>query len=305
MSYYLGIDGGGTKTRCALGDQARVLATSAAGGSNVVRLGDGPAREALHAAVHEACAAAGTSPDQIRSICIGAAGAARPEVAAAVCRILGELTSASVSVVGDMVIALEAAFGDGPGVIAIAGTGSIVYGRDVNGNIARAGGWGFAISDEGSGQWIGREAVAAVLRGHDAGQPTAMTDLILAAWGLKSLDELVQMANATPPPEFPRLFPIVLQAADMADPAAQGLLQEAGRRLADLAATLIQRLVPRPPHAPVATTGSVFRQSTDVRQVFYNLLQARFPALKVHTEPVEPVDGALALARRMGQKDAP
>jgi N-acetylglucosamine kinase-like BadF-type ATPase len=198
-----------------------------------------------------------------------------------------------------MVIALEAAFGPGPGVIAIAGTGSIVYGRDAAGDIARSGGWGFAVSDEGSGQWIGRQAVSAVLHAHDAGHPTALTGMLLEEWNLKSLDELVHAANATPPPEFPRLFPVVLRAAQAGDAAAKALLQDAGTRLADLAAMVIRRLVPQPPHAPVAITGSVFRQSPDVRRIFYNLLQARFPGLDMRNEPVEPVDGALALARKM------
>jgi len=300
MAFYLGIDGGGTKTRCALGDETTLLATSAAGGSNLIRLGEAVTRDALHAAVREACAAAKVSPGGLRAICVGAAGAAREDVAAAIRRILGELTPAPVQVVGDMVIALEAAFGSGPGVIAIAGTGSVVYGRDAAENIARAGGWGFAISDEGSGQWIGREAVSAVMRAHDAGQGTDLSAMVLEEWNLTSLDDLVHAANATPPPEFPRLFPVVLQAAEKGDAAAKSLLQEAGMRLADLATMVIRRLVPRPPYAPVAITGSVFRQSPDVRQVFYNHLQTRFPGLEIRKEPVEPVDGALALARKMG-----
>src|ERR1700739_1327208 len=153
MSFYLGIDGGGTKTRCAIGDDTSVLATSVSGGSNVVRLGEARAREALHAAVLQACAEVKISPEKIRAICIGAAGAARPAMAASVRRILAEITPAGVEVIGDMEVALEAAFGSGPGVITIAGTGSIVYGRDATGRTVRAGGWGFAISDEGSGHW--------------------------------------------------------------------------------------------------------------------------------------------------------
>ena len=299
MAFYLGIDGGGTKTRCAIGDETSLLASVAAGGSNVIRLGEQRAREALLAVVNDACATANIFPAQLKSICVGAAGAAREDVAAAIRRILGTLTPAPVCVVGDMVIALEAAFGSSPGVIAIAGTGSIVYGRDAAGNIARAGGWGFAVSDEGSGQWIGRRAVSAILHARDAGLTTALTGMVLKEWGLHSLDDLVHAANSTPPPEFPRLFPVVLQASETGDPAANALLEEAGARLADLAAMVVLRLGPHPPHAPVAMTGSVFRQSTVVRQIFYNHLQKRFPGLEVRNQPVEPVEGALALARKM------
>src|SRR6266853_6638576 len=123
MAYYLGIDGGGTKTRCVLGDETMVLATAMSGGSNIVRLGETQAREALHTAVRQVCAIANISPAQIRAICIGAAGADRPEIAAKIRTIIVELISETalpkIEVVGDMTIAIEAAFGAGPGVIAI------------------------------------------------------------------------------------------------------------------------------------------------------------------------------------------
>ncbi len=303
MAFYLGIDGGGTKTRCALGDETRILASSVAGGSNVIRAGEEQARESLHTSVLEVCATAKISPDKIHAICIGAAGAGRPEVAAKVQSILAEVTRASIEVVGDMIIALEAAFGDGPGIIAIAGTGSIVYGRDATGRTARAGGWGFAISDEGSGHWIGRHAVSTILRARDAGQDTALAALVLKAWDLPDLSALVEAANAQPPPDFPRLFPVVLKAASDRDSMARALLADAGSQLAGLTAKVVNRLMPMSTHAPIAMTGSVFRQSTEVRQVFYNCLHARFPGLQVRNDLVEPVDGALARARRAGQTE--
>ena len=314
MAYYLGIDGGGTKTRCLLADETTVLAKSMTGGSNIVRLGEAQAREALHNVIRQVCAIAGISPDQIRAICIGAAGAARPEVASKIHSILTEiipdLASAKIEVVGDTEIALEAAFGAGPGVIAIAGTGSIVYGRDPEGNTARAGGWGFAVSDEGSGHWIGRRAISAILRAIDRSHETALTVMVLEAWKLSTIDELVQQANSTPPPDFPRLFPIVLRAAGEGDAIARNLMADAGTELATLAAIVIRRLAPNSPAAipavagvpiaslPIAMTGSVFRQSPDVRQVFYNTLQTAFSGIDVRQDLVDPVEGALARARR-------
>jgi glucosamine kinase len=307
MAHYLGIDGGGTKTRCVLADETMVLATAMSGGSNVVRLGETQAREALHTAVHQVCATANISPAQISAICIGAAGAARPEIAAKIRMILVELISETapetalpkIEVVGDMTIALEAAFGAGPGVIVIAGTGSIAYGRDANGRIARAGGWGFTISDEGSGHWIGRRAISAILSAHDQGLETALSAMVFQAWKLNTIDELVQHANSTPPPDFPRLFPIVLRAAAEGDFSARDLLADAGVKLAALAAIVIRRLAPHAPAAmlPLAMTGSVFRQSPDVRQVFYNTLQTGFPGLDVRQDLIDPVEGALARAR--------
>jgi len=303
MAYYLGIDGGGTKTRCVLADESMVLATAMSGGSNIVRLGETQAREALHTAVCQVCATANISPAQISAICIGAAGADRPAIAVKIRSILAEMTPGlaltNIEVVGDTVIALEAAFGAGPGVIAIAGTGSIAYGRDANGHTARAGGWGFAVSDEGSGHWIGRRAISAILSAHDQGLETALTAMVLQAWKLTTLDELVQQANSTPPPDFPRLFPIVLRAADEGDSGARDLLTDAGAKLAALAAIVVRRLAHNTPAAMlrVAMTGSVFRQSPDVRQVFYNTLQTSLPGLDVRQDIVDPIEGALARAR--------
>jgi N-acetylglucosamine kinase-like BadF-type ATPase len=304
MPYYLGIDGGGTKTRCVLADETTVLATAMSGGSNIVRLGETQAREALHTAVRQVCATAKISPDHIRAICIGAAGAARPEIAAKIrstlADLIPEINPSNIEVVGDTVIALEAAFGTGPGVIAIAGTGSIVYGRDAAGHTARAGGWGFAVSDEGSGHWIGCRAISAILRARDQDLETALTALLFQAWKLHTVDELVQQANSTTPPDFPRLFPIVLHAADKGDAVARDLLADAGAELADLAAIVLRRLTP---HAAgdaltIAMTGSVFRQSSVVRQVFYNTLQTSFPGIEVRQHLADPVEGALARAKR-------
>jgi N-acetylglucosamine kinase-like BadF-type ATPase len=209
---------------------------------------------------------------------------------------------------------LEAAFGEGAGVIAIAGTGSIVYGRDGAGHTARAGGWGFAISDEGSGHWIGRRAISAVVNAHDQGLATSLTAMLIHTWKVAGFDELVRQANATPPPDFPRLFRIVQTAADDGDPIARALLAAAGTELAGLASRVIRRLsadakvderddAKNGEHPttgiPVAMTGSVFRQSLQVRDLFCASLREQFPGIDVRQDLAEPVAGALARARRM------
>ena len=304
MAYYLGIDGGGTKTRCVLADEANVLATSVAGGSSVIRLGEAQAREALHTAIRRVCETAHVATGQIRAACVGVTGAARPEIAAKIQKLVAELdphlSARRVDVVGDTMIALQAAFASGPGVITIAGTGSVALGRDASGRVVRSGGWGFAISDEGSGYWIGRQAVSAVMWARDEQRETLLTPRILEAWKLKNLDALVLCANATPPPEFPRLFPVVLGAADEGDAVAIKLLRCAAHELVAMTALVVRQLVPALPHVPVAMTGSVFRQSAEVRRVFYNQLHTEFPGIEIREELVEPVLGALALARAKG-----
>ncbi len=310
MPYYLGIDGGGTKTTSAVGDESELLATATAGPSNIVRVGEAQARESLHQSVRQACAAAGITPAQVARTCVGGSGAARSDLAAMVRRALAEILPTPIDVIGDMQIALEAAFDTGPGVIVIAGTGSIAYGRDRKGDTARAGGWGFAISDEGSAHWIGRTAVSATLRaadstGHTSRDRTLQQESSFAVglgkvWGVTTLFDLARAANSIPPPDFAALFPAVAASQDDLD-AAQ-VLTKAGRELAQLAAIVTRRLFADSDVAavPVAMTGGVFRHAPLVGRVFYNDLRRLDPRVEVNPQIVEPVEGALRMARRAG-----
>jgi N-acetylglucosamine kinase-like BadF-type ATPase len=303
VGIFLGIDGGASKTSCAIGDETSLLGTGAAGPSNVVRVGEPKAREAIGAAIRQACTVANVTPAQIERTCVGAAGGGRPETAEILRGILSELVSGELEVVGDMEIALEAASGAGPGVVVISGTGSIAFGRNAAGQTARAGGWGFAISDEGSGHWIGRAAVAAAMRAHDEGQATGLLENMMKAWGVRTLEEMIPRANASPLPDFAALLPAVLAAADAGDPTARGVLTQAGTELASLAKIVIVRLFGTTAGAPVAMSGGVFGNSALVRQVFYNDLRSEFPQIVVNANVVDPVKGALARARRgMGQE---
>lgn len=285
MSYYLGIDGGGTKTTCAVGDESNLLATATAGPSNIVRVGEAKTRESLQQSVRQSCAAAGIAPEQVAHTCVGGSGAARPELAAVVRSILAEILSTPIDVVGDMQIALEAAFDTGPGVIVIAGTGSIAYGRNRQGKTLRAGGWGFAIGDEGSAHWIGRAAVNAVLRDADQREeqlaPSPLAAALFKGWGVTSVTDLARAGNSIPPADFAALFPAVAASKD--DLAAQ-VLAGAGRELAKAAEVVIRRLFAEDESTPVpvAMTGGVFRHAPAVREVFYNELRRLDPRAEIH-----------------------
>jgi N-acetylglucosamine kinase-like BadF-type ATPase len=299
VSIFLGIDGGATKTICAVGNDNALLATATTGSSNVIRHGEAQARESLQRAVREACAVAGIDLRQVEGTCAGVTGAARPETAEAVQRALSDVVPGAIKVVGDMIIALHAAFGSGPGTIVMTGTGSIAYGRNARGETARAGGWGFAISDEGSGYWIGRAAVSATMRAQDERQNTKLLGQILSAWQISTLDELVRVANSSPLPDFAALFPIVLATAEAGDAIARSVLTHAGGELAGLARMVIGRLFEDDGPVPVAMSGGVFRESALVRQVFYNTLRTECPNAIVSPTLIEPVKGALELARQM------
>jgi glucosamine kinase len=330
VAFYLGIDSGGSKTTCAIGDETSLLATATAGPSNVVRVGEAQARESLHQSVRQACAAAGISPAQVASTCIGAAGAVRAEIISTVRAALAEILPTAINVVGDMEIALDAAFHDGPGVIVIAGTGSIAYGRDARGNTVRAGGWGFAISDEGSAHWIGRAAIVAVLREKDTGEVShdgnkevapPLLAALLKAWGMASFDDFLRAANSTPAPNFAALFPALLIAVQANDELAQQILTQAGHELARLAAVVIRRLQAGatsssdPSQLPsseshaiktpvrLAIAGGVFRHAPLVRDIFYNEVHRSYPHAEINLQIVEPVEGALRRARKAASRN--
>jgi len=300
VGIFLGIDGGGTKTTCVIGDETSVLGNGTATGSNVIRLGEAKAREALADAISQACAAAHIKPAQIARTWGGLAGAGRPEISNLVRGILTELVSGEIEVVGDMVIALQAAFGDGPGVMVIAGTGSMAYGRNASGNTLRAGGWGFSIFDEGSGHWIGRSAIAALMRNYDetGAENSVLLDHVKKAWALTTREQLVLAANASPSPDFAALLPAVLTAADSGDALAQSILTQAATELARLAKIVIRRLFSDRDKVPVGMSGGVFDNCALVRDAFYTSLRSESPNCSVNSAVIEPVRGALELARK-------
>jgi N-acetylglucosamine kinase-like BadF-type ATPase len=302
MSFFLGIDGGGTKTSCVVGDETSVLGAGTASGSNVVRVGEQHARGAFRDAITQACATAKISPSQIERTCAGLAGGARPEIAARVRAVLAELVAGEIVIVGDMVIAHEAAFHGGAGVVVSAGPGSNAYGSNEVGAMARAGGWGFAVSDEGSGHWIGRSAISAALRAYDeTASGGVLLERIMESWHLATRDQLVIAANASPAPYVAGILPAVLAAAEAGDATARDVLGQAGGELAKLAAIVVGRLFADAP-AGVATAGGIFSNSALVREVFFESVRNKYPKVLEHPASESPVNGALALARKGSRK---
>ncbi len=140
--YFLGIDAGGSKTECAVGDEAAVLGRATAASCKIQTVGEERARAALEHGIRAACADAGIEPSTLARVCIGVAGVSSSDIAPKLRTMIAGITPAQVDVVGDDVVAMEAAFGAGAGVVVIAGTGSIAHGRNAAGDEARAGGWG-------------------------------------------------------------------------------------------------------------------------------------------------------------------
>lgn len=300
MAFFLGIDGGGTKTECAIGDEQRILTRGVGGTIKIKKIGKDAAKKTLAALVREACTNASIASSDLTSTCIGISGASIPEVREWSEHVMNQLVSGNVTVVGDTIIAHRAAFHGGPGVLVISGTGSNVLGFNEQGRSARAGGWGPVISDEGSGFWIGRRAASEALRTHDAGQSTLLLNALLSEWKLESLEDFVSLANSSPPPDFSLLFPAVQRIAFEGDALAREVLSAAGNELAQLALIVVRKLWLASQSATVATTGGVFAHSPEVRKTFAKVLGETQPTLTVNLDSIDPVLGAVEMARRAG-----
>jgi len=264
----------------------------------VLRVGEACARDSLAGAVHEACVQAGVSPREIARTCAGIAGAADDGVARLIERLLVEIVSGAIEVLGDMEIALEGAFNGESGIVAIAGTGSIVFGRNERGQTSRAGGWGRILCDEGSAHWIVIKAIHSSLHELDRGYDPPLLNHILRFLGLRTPSDLVVYAGGNPTPEFASVFPVVCTAAEQGDDIACAVLRSAGGELAGQVRIVEQRLFRGASEVPVAVHGGVFAGSPVVRYAFMDRLRELSPQARVLDVVVDPALGALNRARR-------
>lgn len=286
MAFFLGVDGGGTKTECALADEAGVILARATGaGANLRRVSPAELRATLADCFEQLRRAASLPGLTVEVVCAGFAGAADAEARERARPVLAELLQPRfLYVVGDMEVALEAAVGAGSGVVLIAGTGSIAYGRDESGRTARAGGLGPEVGDAGSAYDIGRRALLAFEKG---GAPR-----------LGRLIEQAKLSNLPTVAELAALMPDVLRAAREGDPAARKLLEQVAAALAGLALEVLRELGLLASEVPLATSGGVFAASEEVfAQVRARILQAA-PRATVEPLRVTPAEGAVRFAQR-------
>ena len=299
MPLYLGIDAGGTKTDCAVSNGAELLGQATGASCKLARVGKERGRENLQAVIRQATQAAGVEASTIQHVCIGMSGASLAEAVHWAQQTIRELIpDSTIYVAGDHVIAHRAAFGTSPGVLVISGTGSIAFGRNQNGETARAGGWGPNVSDEGSAFWVGREAVTAALHAFDFGNTNGLLATIAESWKVAP-EEVIRMANASEP-RFPELAGPVVNAAEQGDDTARDIMERAGQALAGLASAVIKRLWPNGGVVPVALAGGVLQGSSLVRNAFREAMKAEQPQAAVSFAFVRPVLGALEIAAQRG-----
>jgi glucosamine kinase len=299
MSLFLAVDAGGTKTRCLLADETRILARAATGSVKLMRVGEADASSRLQAMLSEVAASAGISLNDVAQTCIGLAGITIDAVREWAEHELSRTVGGTLLLAGDEEIALDGAFRGGPGILIIAGTGSNVIGRAADGAMYHAGGWGPAIGDEGSGFWIGQEALRAGFWAHDRNVPTTLLIEIGELWGTNSLGEIVEKANARPGPDFPTLAPIVARCADAGDELAAAVLERAGVELAEQVALVALKMKESGGKRKIdaAYTGSVLEHVSPVRSAMIAALKTSSPIVKVRDGAIDALEGALWRAR--------
>ena len=219
-------------------------------------------------------------------------------------RTLREIVGGELDLCGDEEIALDAAFHGGPGLLVVAGTGSNMVGRCSSGKMVSAGGWGPVIGDEGSGTWIGLEAIRAGLRAHDRGVGTCLLREIEVHWELENLGELIAKANERSRPDFAALAMVVARCAEGGDALAASVLDRAGAELAEqisLAASKMRTAGCAAHDAKqVAFTGSVLEKIARVRRSMEEHLRASLHDVEIAQQPVDSMEGALWRARKAG-----
>jgi N-acetylglucosamine kinase-like BadF-type ATPase len=312
MANFVAIDGGGTKTQCWVADESRVLGRARCGTVKLMNVGEEVATHRLKALVQEAAEDAGVAlnGDGRRSgvahTCMGLAGVRSETVRRWADTTLRAVLGGDVLLCGDEEIALDAAFHGGPGVLVIAGTGSNVMGRCSDGRLVHAGGWGPMLGDEGSGHWIGLEAVRVGLRALDRGVETCLLRETVGFWDLGDMEEglglLVAKANHRPRPDFAELTAVVASCAEAGDELAIGVLERAGEELAAQVRLVMSKMKTSGCAATdttrVAFTGSVLGRIARVRRAMEEQLRVAMPEVEVAQEAVEPLEGALWRARQ-------
>ena len=260
---FLGIDGGQSSTTALIGDeQGRIIGYGRGGPCNHIEAAGGRAKfvKAIAECLSAACQQAGLNPARVRfaAACLGFSGGPADKEA-----ILREmLVTDRMSVTHDGLIALVGATAGDPGAIIIAGTGSLAFGRNAAGRIARAGGWGYVFGDEGSGFDLTRQALRAVLRGEEGwGQPTALCEKLLEATGAADANDLLHRfyTSEYPRPRVAAFSQLVDEAAENGDSIAREILQHSARELVNLVSAVCLQLFTTAVPYRISYIGGVFR----------------------------------------------
>lgn len=296
--YVLGFDVGSSQTQCLLADgDGHVVGRALGAGANIQVIGELQTEKVLYSMMQSVT---GTSPIALAAICVGMAGVDREEDAAVVRSIVRRIgPSARVLVVNDALVALQAGVGDAPGVVIVSGTGSIAYGRNAAGRAARAGGWGYVLGDEGSGYWLGRMALRAVVRAADGrGGATALTRHILTHFNVTHPRQLVReiYSRELAPSQIAVLAQCVQAASEEGDTVACEILRVAARELVAAAGSVTAQLSMSGEAFTFVLAGGIFHAVPWLGDELSRRLTEVAPRSRAEVLREEPALGAVRLA---------
>lgn len=263
--YVIGVDGGGTKTKFVLLDYSgNVIGRGKGDSTNYQAIGGKKLKEELLKGFTILMNSTNVSPNKIDLIFLGLAGAGRESDRIDIVSLFSDTEfDQKIVVDSDAMVALAGAFGTGPGIIIISGTGAICFGKSKTGKIVRAGGWGYLLGDEGSGYFIGREAIIAALKDLDGrGEKTKLRDSLEKHFNLSSIDQIIPhiYQDRIDRVAIAELAPIVFEQAIQGDTIAEEIIRQTGKELGILAKAVTQQLNFDGDEIKVALIGSIFKQ---------------------------------------------
>jgi N-acetylglucosamine kinase-like BadF-type ATPase len=304
MKYLIGIDGGGTKTDSAIADlSGKIIHHTTGKPSNFLVVGIEEAVENIFALIEENLFKLEGDFADVKQIVIGVAGAGRKEDAQVLEKSFKDYADQQgvhfkgVKVVSDAHIALEGAFPDSSGCILIAGTGSILFGKDEKGVIHRVGGFGRLIGDEGSGYSIGRKALNAVSKASDGrGEETLISELLNAKMNSGSSNSIINKVYKEKL-DVASVAKIVIEAAEEGDPIAEDILDEEADELVLHIKSLLDKI--HTDKLSVAFSGSLIDNKNFYSDLLKQKIKSTLPKVKVVKPASSPVSGAILFAKRI------
>lgn len=319
----LAVDGGATKVVAVFTDeQGNILGKGQAGSCNYQSVGLESAAQELGQAIAQAKAELRTTDEdtaqvdseanlQVEVAVLGVAGVDteldRQIVAKMVQEVLAKhgIEPAQLLIENDGFAALVGATDGGAGVLLIAGTGSIAFGVDQQGRTARAGGWGHLVGDEGSGYWIGKQAITAVLKALDGReQPTVLSSLIIAHLGLADIEALYNWTYGSlyRVEKVAGLAPLVGQAAEQGDRVALELLEQAAVELAAAAIAVVGRLGLAQQPFSLVLQGGILQHNARIRESVARQMSEYAPQVQLDQARREPLYGVIAQGLQLLQQ---